>query len=121
LNLVEEAKLLDAAAPHLRQIIIGALDSGMRRGELLNQRAEHVDLVRRVLLVTHSKTVGGEAREIPLTARLTELLVKLIKAKPEGVIFTFKGRPIHRIKTGWKTAFAAGAYGAFLLPCFSTG
>jgi integrase len=104
LNLAEEAKLLDAAAPHLHQIIIGALDSGMRRGELLNQRAEHVDLIRRVLLVTHSKTVGGEAREIPLTARLTELLVKLIKAKPEGLIFTFKGRPIHRIKTAWKAA-----------------
>lgn len=104
LNLAEEAKLLDAAAPHLRQLIIGSLDSGMRRGELLNQRAEHVDLIRRVLLVTHSKTVGGEAREIPLTARLTELLVKLIKAKPEGLIFTFKGRPIHRIKTAWKGA-----------------
>jgi integrase len=66
LSIAEEAKLLDAAAPHLRQLIIGALDSGMRRGELLNQRAEHVDLARRVLSVTHSKTVGGEAREIPL-------------------------------------------------------
>jgi integrase len=71
MSVAEEAKLLDAAAPHLRQIVIGALDSGMRRGELLNQRAEHIDLSRRVLLVTHSKTAGGEAREIPLTARLT--------------------------------------------------
>jgi integrase len=102
MNLVEEAKLLDAAAPHLRQIVIGALDSGMRRGELLNQRAEHIDLTRRVLLVTHSKTAGGEAREIPLTARLAELLSAC--HKPEGLIFTFKGHPIHRIKTAWKAA-----------------
>jgi integrase len=104
LSLVEETKLLDAAAPHLRHLIIGALDSGMRRGELLNQQAEHIDLTRRVLLVTHSKTAGGEAREIPLTARLTELLARLADEKPKGLVFTFKGRPIHKIKTAWKTA-----------------
>jgi integrase len=102
MSLAEEAKLLDAAAPHLRQIVIGALDSGMRRGELLNQRSEHIDFNRRVLLVTHSKTAGGEAREIPLTARLAELLSAC--HTPEGLIFTFKGRPIHRIKTAWKAA-----------------
>jgi integrase len=55
-----------------------------------------------VLLVTHSKTAGGEAREIPLTARLAELL----SASPnrEGLVFTFKGRPLCRIKTAWKAA-----------------
>ena len=104
LNLAEETKLLDAAAPHLRQIIVAALDSGMRRGELLTQLMEHIDFTRRVLLVTHSKTPGGEAREIPLTARLTELLVTLSHQKPEGLVFTFKGRPIHKIKTAWKAA-----------------
>jgi integrase len=102
LNLAEETKLLDAAAPHLRQIVVAALDSGMRRGELLTQLMEHIDFTRRVLLVTHSKTPGGEAREIPLTARLTELLVTLNHQKPEGLVFTFKGRPIHKIKTAWK-------------------
>jgi integrase len=104
LSLAEEAKLLDAAAPHLRQLVVAALDSGMRRGELLNQRAEHIDLGRRVLLVTHSKTPGGEAREIPLTARLTELLRHIIQDKPEGLVFTYKGRAIQRIKTAWKAA-----------------
>jgi integrase len=102
LNLAEEAKLLDSAAPHMRQLIIGALDSGMRRGELLTQLMEHVDLNRRVLLVTHSKTAGGEAREIPLTARLAEVLSA--RDQPEGLVFTFKGRPIHKIKTAWKAA-----------------
>jgi integrase len=100
MNLWEENRLLAAASPHLRHISIAALDSGMRRNELLTQRWEHIDFNRRVLLVTHSKTPGGEAREIPLTARLTELLSSL--QKPEGIVFTFKGRPIHRIKTAWK-------------------
>lgn len=104
LSLAEEAKLLVAAAPHLRQITVAALDSGMRRGELLTQLMEHIDLTRRVLLVTHSKTPGGEAREIPLTGRLAELLVTLAREKPEGLVFTFKGRSIHKIKTAWKAA-----------------
>jgi integrase len=104
MSLEEESKLIASAAPHLVPIIIAALDSGMRRGELLTERWEHIDFNRRVLLVTHSKTPGGEAREIPLTGRLTELLVTLARQKPEGVVFTFKGRPISRIKTAWKAA-----------------
>jgi integrase len=101
-TLEEERKLLEAAAPHLRSIIIAALDSGMRRGEILTQRWEHVDFTRRLLYVTHSKTAEGEAREIPLTGRLFDLLGGL--RQPDGFVFTFKGAPMTRIKTAWKAA-----------------
>jgi integrase len=104
MNVQEESKILATAAPHLAPIIIAALDSGMRRGELLTQLMEHIDFNRRVLLVTHSKTAGGEAREIPLTVRLAELLARLAHNKSHGLVFTFKGRPIKKIKTAWKTA-----------------
>jgi len=104
LTLAEENKLLSAAAPHMRPIIMAALDAGMRRGELLTQRLEHVDVDRGVLQVTHSKTAGGEAREIPLTARLIDLFATSKRDKPEGLAFTFKGRAIQRIKTAWKAA-----------------
>src|SRR5712692_4033427 len=101
-TLEEEGKLLTAAAPHLRLIIIAALDTGMRRGEILGERWEHVDFTRRLLYVTRSKTAGGEAREIPLTGRLFDLLQAQRQA--EGLIFTFNGQPLHRIKTAWKAA-----------------
>ena len=104
MSVEEEAKLLAEAAPHLRDLIVAALDSGMLRGELLTQRAEHIDLSRRLLQVTHSKTPGGEAREIPLTERLAHLITALKHEKPEGLAFTFKGRPIKKIKTAWKAA-----------------
>ena len=102
MSLDEEARLLSHAAPHLLTLVIAALDTGMRRGELLSERWEHIDFSRRLLLVTHSKTAGGEAREIPLTTRLFELL----SAAPqkEGLVFLFKGRPLHRIKTAWAAA-----------------
>ncbi|MHB8217063.1 MAG: tyrosine-type recombinase/integrase [Candidatus Sulfotelmatobacter sp.] len=102
MSVAEEAMLLGAAAPHLRAIIIAALDTGMRRGELLTERWEHIDFPRRVLFVTHSKTADGEAREIPLTSRLAEFLSDC--KKREGLVFTFKDRSIHRIKTAWKAA-----------------
>ena len=67
LSVAEEGLLLPSAAPHLAAIILAALDTGMRRGEILTQRWEHIDFNRQLLSVTHSKTAEGEAREIPLT------------------------------------------------------
>jgi integrase len=102
LGVDEEEKLLAAAATHLRPIIAMALDTGMRRGELLSQRWEHVDFNRNLLFVTRSKTAGGEGREIPFTNRVHDLL--LATRKEEGLLFTFKGKPIRIIKTAWKSA-----------------
>jgi integrase len=101
-SLTEETLLLEAAAKHLQLIIVAALDSGMRRGEILGQGWEHVDLGRRLLYVTKSKTAEGEGREIPLTDRLFNLLGEM--RHEEGLVFTFKGQPIHKIKTAWKAA-----------------
>jgi len=102
MSVLEEARLLEAAAPHLRPIIIAALDAGMRRGELLGQRWEHVDLGRGLLSVTRSKTAGGEGREIPLTQRLRAVLAT--SQQPTGLLFTFKEQPIRIVKTAWKAA-----------------
>jgi integrase len=99
----EELLLLSAAAPHLKRIIIAALDTGMRRGEILHQLWEHVDLERLVLSVSRSKTPEGEAREIPLTKRLADLLTS--DQRITGEVFTYKDQPIiTSIKTAWRCA-----------------
>ena len=99
----EEEKLLFLqASPHLQQIIIAALDTGMRHGEILNQLWEDVDFSRKLLYVSHSKTPEGEAREIPFTERLHALLTEI--RKESGLIFTYEGKPIHKIKTAWRAA-----------------
>ena len=102
MSVAEEEQLLHAAAPHFRPIIIAATHTGMRRGELLGQRWEHVDLGRGLLSVTRSKTAGGEGREIPLTRRLHALLAA--SAQRTGLLFTFRDRPIRIVKTAWKAA-----------------
>jgi integrase len=98
----DEQTLLQACSPHLARIIVAALDTGMRRGEITHQLWEDVDLSRGVLSVTHSKTAEGEQREIPLTDRMRSLLAP--GRQTSGPVFTFKGEPITRIKTAWAGA-----------------
>jgi integrase len=96
----EERRLLEAAPPHLRELTILGLDTGMRRGELLHQRWEHVDFSRDLLAVTQSKTSGGEGREIPFTSRVRDLLRR--RAADRGALFEYRDHPIGTIKTAWK-------------------
>lgn len=91
MSAAEEQLLFKFSAPHLSKIILCALDTGMRRGEILNQNGGDIDLVRRVIVVTKSKTPGGECREIPMTQRLFELL----SAEPLPETFVFTQREAH--------------------------
>ncbi|HEX4134614.1 MAG TPA: tyrosine-type recombinase/integrase [Bryobacteraceae bacterium] len=99
MTLSEEGRVLDALPDYLRRIVICALDTGMRRGEVLRQRWEDVDLVRKLLMVTKSKTIEGEGREIPLTARLYRILAK--DTDRDGIVFTMRGQPLSWIRKGW--------------------
>lgn len=102
LSVREEELLLAAASDHLRPIIICALDTGMRRGEILGQVWEDIDVDNQLLYVSHSKTPEGEKREIPLTTRLLKVLLNDQKA--EGEVFTFNGDRLRNIKRTWATA-----------------
>jgi integrase len=104
ISVEEEDKLVAAAPQHLAELIVAALDTGMRRGELLGQRWEHVDFRRGLLAVTRSKTPEGEAREIPLTKRLLGLLEP--RRQPQGPVFVYNQQPLNTIKRSWKSALA---------------
>jgi len=87
LTFEEEHDLLEASAPWLREIIIFALNSGMRQGEILSLKWNQVDLKRRTatLLVTKNK----EVRTIPLNQTVTELLQSKKKVESiSGYVFT---------------------------------
>jgi integrase len=99
MSLREEQLLLAASPAHLQRIILCALHTGMRRGEILSQRWEDIDFDNRILHVSHSKTPEGEAREIPLTNRLYELLKA--NRQHRGTVFTYEGDAIKVFKTTW--------------------
>jgi integrase len=74
----------------------------MRRGELLNQDWRDIDFDRKVISVSHAKTAEGEHRLVPMTSRLTVMLLGM--RKPSGMVFTYDGQPIRKIKTAWAGA-----------------
>ena len=102
LAIAEEALLLGVAKGHLRAMILIALDTGMRRGEITGQKWEDVDFSQKVIFVTRSKTPEGESREIPLTERLLTFLLECRKA--EGLVIDFRGSPVRIVKRSWKSA-----------------
>ena len=63
LSELEEARLLAAAPPLLRSMIVAALDTGMRRGEMLALRFADIDLERGLI------TLRGVSPAQPLTDR----------------------------------------------------
>jgi integrase len=71
----EEAALLAVASPQLRSMIIAALDTGMRRGEMLALRFGDVDWTRRMITLRGVTTKSRRTRLVPIgTARLLAVL-----------------------------------------------
>lgn len=90
----EEAALLLACSvrqrAHLRPLVVAALDTGMRKGELLKLRWNQVDLQGRVIHVRAFHTKTMTARDVPVSSRLLAELQRLwdISPKdPEGLVF----------------------------------
>ena len=102
MSLREERLLLAAAPEHLKRIIRCALDTGMRRGEILAERWEDVDFDNRILHVTHSKTPEGEARDVPLTGALYQIFLTFRRVR--GPVFTYEGNAIKLVKTTWASS-----------------
>lgn len=66
----EEERLLAEAHPDLQPILVAALNTGMRLGELLALTWADIDLSQRLLIVRKSK--NGRVRRIPINDRLLE-------------------------------------------------
>jgi len=73
LDPAEEQALRDSArSPYQDAYLTIALETGMRRGEILAMQWEHVDLHARVVRLPETK--NGEARDVPLSPAAAEAL-----------------------------------------------
>jgi integrase len=108
----EEARLLEVAPPLLRSMIITALDTGMRQGEMLALRFADIDWKRSLIVLRGETTKSRRTRTVPIaTARLRAVLDWLRldadgKQKPdEALVFSDEtGEPIGSFRTAWVTA-----------------
>jgi integrase len=106
----ERTRLLQACRaskwPRLYVLVLLALTTGARRGELLGLRWRDVDLTHRVLHVGRSK--NGDPKALPLVAAAVEELQQL-RGAPEALVFPARLDPTHAmaIEDRWRQALRA--------------
>jgi integrase len=114
----DEATALIAAAASLSRkssglrlsgLIIAALETGCRRGELLSLQWGDVDLGRRELVIRAGNAKDREVRRLPISTRLAAVL-EMGKTDAEGreysaaaYVFGASGVRVKGIKKAWET------------------
>jgi len=91
LTLDEEKLLLEKATNPfwLRSLLMVALHTGMRRGEILELKWQNVDLLIRAVRVVRSK--NGEKRTIPMSKTLYALFKRINVVDISGRVFPISG------------------------------
>jgi excisionase family DNA binding protein len=100
----EEERLLETCSDALRPILVIALNTGMRKSEILNLRRDQVDLKARIIRV--EKTKGGKVRHIPINdSLLNELRRNSVDRQNPFVFFNPETmKPYVDLKKGFKAA-----------------
>ena len=96
LTLEEEKRLLESATnPYwLRSLIMVALHTGMRRGEILDLKWPSVDFLRRPIAILKSK--NGEKRTIPMSNTLYALFKGMKIRDFSGRVFPISGSSLRQ-------------------------
>jgi integrase len=99
----EIGRLLYHCSPHINNITLFALNTGMRRGEILGLKWSAVDF-NNDLIYLH-KTKSKEKRIIPMNSLLKKLLLNIREHSISEYVFCNKdGNQIKSIDTGFKKA-----------------
>lgn len=102
----EELRLLSESPPYLKPILVAALNTGMRRGEIFRlEWQENVDFRQRIIKVTNTKS--GKNRIIPINdLLLQELILQKKTSGKNGFVFPnpVTKKPFVDIKKSFKHA-----------------
>jgi integrase len=100
----ELALLAQCTGPreHLAAPLIVAVDSGLRRNEMLTLAITDLDFKRRVIKLRAENAKNGRAREIPMTDRARFYLRRLCEDEEIDSELVFGG--LHEPKRAWETA-----------------
>jgi len=92
---------------HLRDMVLVALHTGIRQGELFNLTVSDVDVERAEILIRETK--NGEPRVVPLNAVAEEIVLRLRQraiANKHSLLFLnpHTGLKYLRVTSSWRTA-----------------
>lgn len=106
LSLDEEQKLLRESISTLRPILLMALNTGMRRGEILSLLWSDIDLDVNMITIDQTNTKSKKERKIPINSVLRTLLIelKLQSRDCEYVFIDNEGNQIRSIRSAFVSA-----------------
>lgn len=90
---------------YLEPLVILAINTGMRRGEIFGLEWQHVDLANGYLTIIASNSKSGQGRHIPLNNEAKTVLSNWLNDTDDSG-FVFKGsdnKPLTDIKRTWNT------------------
>jgi integrase len=106
-----------AYSDHVTPLVLLAVNTGLRRGELLKLRWREVDLQRRMLTVRGEGAKTGQTRHVPLNSEAIQVMKawRPIVFEPTWCVFggSESSKPLIAIKKGWATVLKAGAVKGF--------
>jgi integrase len=84
----EEKALLKACIPYLKDIVIFALNTGLRRKEIMELKRKQINLPNSSLFIPAYKAKGKKDRHIPLNESALKVLRRIKTSKePEAYVF----------------------------------
>jgi integrase len=105
LTFEEYRKLLDASPDHLKDVVITAFNTGMRKGELLSLQWKHVDLKTGFIRLTADDTKEGKPKKIPINHHVKAVLGALpCPINRDLHVFTYLGEPVKECKRAFQSA-----------------
>ncbi len=98
---------LGAFTDHLKPLVLLALNSGLRRGELFGLRRQDVDLSAALLTVEGRTAKSNRTRHVPLNAEALEILQKwmdqAVDASDSALVFAARGgERLDNVATSWR-------------------
>ncbi|WP_246543299.1 tyrosine-type recombinase/integrase [Novosphingobium profundi] len=97
-------RLLAELPEHQRDMMLFALATGLRQGNIRRLTWEQVDLRRKIVMIAHGETKNGNALGVPLNELAMAVLTRR-KEKYTDHVFTYRGKPINQVNTkAWKDA-----------------
>lgn len=82
--------------PNLYSIVVVALETAMRQGEILQLRWEHINLKTGIAHLPETK--NGSKRDVPLSLKARDALIRM-GVRPNGQVFSYTA---HGLKSTWR-------------------
>lgn len=104
LNEDECKRLIEACNEHLKPIVETSINTGMRKGEILQLKWQNVDLFGGNIQVEDSK--NNESRQIPMNETMRQLFRELPRRLDIDYVFFnhFTGKPYNDLKKAFRSA-----------------